>query len=59
MWDLAWGIGATAYIAGSLVNGMLDPTVGVVLVAAGGVRVILDLWRRYKKPGQYTHFRRS
>lgn len=48
MWDLAWGIGAGVYVAGSLVNGMLDPIVGVVLVAAGGVRLMWDLWRRYK-----------
>jgi hypothetical protein len=48
MWDIAWGIGAAAYVAGSLVNGMLDPRVGVLFVAAGGARVIWDLWRRYK-----------
>jgi hypothetical protein len=48
MWDLAWGVGATAYVIGSLVNGMLDPGVGVALVAAGGVRVAWDLWRRYR-----------
>lgn len=48
MWDLAWGIGAGYYVIGSLVNGMLDPAFGVVLVAAGGSRIMLDLWRRYR-----------
>jgi hypothetical protein len=48
MWDGALGIGAGAYVVGSLVNGLLDPNVGVVLVAAGGIRVIVSLWRRYK-----------
>jgi len=48
MWDVAWGIGAGAYVVGSLVNGLLDPNVGVALVAAGGARVMWDLWRRYR-----------
>ena len=48
MWDVALGIGAGAYVVGSLVNGLLDPNLGVALVAAGGVRVMLSLWRRYK-----------
>jgi hypothetical protein len=48
MWDMMWVIGAGAYVVGSLINGMLDPTVGVLLVAAGGGRVMLALWRRYK-----------
>jgi hypothetical protein len=48
MWDVAWGIGAGFYVVGSLVKGMLDPNVGLVLAATGGVRVIMSLWRRYK-----------
>lgn len=48
MWDLACGLGAGLYVIGSLVNGMLDPALGVVLVAVLGSRVTLALWRRYK-----------
>ena len=48
MWDIAWGIAAGAYVAGSLVKGMLDPLLGVFLVAAGGARLMWDLWQRYK-----------
>jgi hypothetical protein len=48
MFDIVWGIGAGFYVAGSLVKGLLDPNLGVVLVAAGGARVMWDLWRRYK-----------
>ena len=48
MWDLACGLGAALYVVGSLVNGMLDPTLGVLLVAVLGSRVMLALWRRYK-----------
>lgn len=48
MWDLAWGISAGFYVIGSLVKGLLDPTVGCLLVAIGGGRLMLDLWRRYR-----------
>lgn len=48
MWDLAWTIGAGMYVIGSLVNGLLDPYLGCLLVAAGGGRVMLALWRRYR-----------
>jgi len=48
MWDIAWGIGAGAYVAGSLVKGMLDPLLGVFFVAAGGARLMWDLWQHYK-----------
>ena len=50
MWDFAWGVGAGVYVIGSLVNGMLDPTVGALLVAAGGARVMWALWKRYRSP---------
>ena len=50
MWDLAWGVGAGIYVVGSLVNGMLDPALGVLLVATGGGRVIRALWKRYRSP---------
>jgi hypothetical protein len=48
MFDIAWGIGAGIYVAGSLVKGLLDPDLGILLVATGGVRLMWDLWRRYK-----------
>ena len=48
MWDLTWGIGAGAYVVGSLVNGLLDPILGYLLVAIGGGRLMLALWRRYR-----------
>jgi hypothetical protein len=48
MWDIAWGIGASAYVAGSLVKGLLDPNLGVLLVATGGVRVMWSMWLRRK-----------
>jgi hypothetical protein len=48
MLDLAWGIGAGCYVIGSLVNGLLDPVLGCLLVAIGGGRVMLGLWRRYR-----------
>jgi glycerol uptake facilitator-like aquaporin len=48
MWDLALGIAAGAYVVGSLVNGLLDPNIGLVLAVTGGIRVILSLLRRYK-----------
>ena len=48
MWDVALGIGVGAYVVGSVVNGLLDPNVVVMLVAAGGVRVMVLLWRRHK-----------
>jgi len=48
MWDLAWGITAGFYVIGSLINGMLDPVVGCALVAIGGGRVMLGLWKRYR-----------
>jgi hypothetical protein len=48
MWDIAWGIGASAYVAGSLINGMQDPNIGILLIAAGGARVLWSLWLRYK-----------
>jgi hypothetical protein len=48
MWEIAWGVGAGAYVAGSLAKGLLDPIVGVFLVAAGGARLMWALWRRYK-----------
>lgn len=48
LWDLAWGVGAGMYVVGSLVNGLLDPVLGCLLVATGGGRVMLALWRRYR-----------
>jgi len=47
LWDLVWGIGAGFYVVGSLVNGLLNPVLGCLLVAIGGVRVMLGLWSRY------------
>jgi hypothetical protein len=46
--DMALGIGAGIYVVGSLINGLLDPIVGVLLVAAGGGRVMVALWKRYR-----------
>jgi hypothetical protein len=48
MLDLAWGIGAGVYVVGSLVNGLLDPVLGCLLVATGGGRVMLAVRRRYR-----------
>ncbi len=48
LWDLVWGIGAGFYVVGSLVNGLLNPVLGCLLVAIGGVRVMLGLWSRYR-----------
>lgn len=48
MWDLTWGLGAGMYVIGSLINGLMDPTLGVLLVAIGGAKLMLSLWRRYK-----------
>ncbi len=48
MLDLVWGIGAGMYVVGSLINGMLDPLFGCLLVAIGGGRVMLALWKRYR-----------
>ncbi len=48
LWDLVWGMGAGYYVVGSLVNGLMDPMVGVLLVATGGGRVMLAIWRRYR-----------
>lgn len=46
MLDLTWGVGAGFYVVGSLVNGLMDPTLGVVLVAIGGFKVMHSIWRR-------------
>lgn len=51
MWDFTWGVGVGFYVVGSLVNGLMDPTLGVVLVATGGFKLMHSLWRRYRSFG--------
>ncbi len=48
MWDLTWSAGAGFYVIGSLVNGLMDPMLGIVLVATGGFKLMHSLWKRYR-----------
>ncbi len=51
MWDLTWGVSAGFYVVGSLINGLMDPTIGVALVAIGGFKLMHSLWKRYRSLG--------
>ena len=58
MWDFTWGVGVGLYVVGSLVNGLMDPTLGIVLVATGGFKLMHSLWRRYRSFSEEPPFRR-